>query len=224
MATSANAAYKTLIQYGDGATPELFTTVAEVREIDPPEQTAPEIDATSHDSSAAEYILSSCEDSGEFTIAANFLGDATATAVRGDLGAAARNWQLCFPNFGARTLTFTANAGDDKLTATAHGLTTGQPVQVSTSASDLPEPLVANTTYYAIYDAANTLLLATTNANAVAGTQIDITDTGTGTHTLQIGNRLSMAALVKGHKLDSPREDALAVNYTVRVTDAITIT
>ncbi len=78
--------------------------------------------------------------------------------------------------------TFTA-ATTDICTATAHGLKTGDKVRVSTS-SALPAGLSASTTYFVIYLTADTFKLATTDANAVAGTAIDITDTGTGTHTV----------------------------------------
>ena len=224
MTTAAKSAHATKVQYGDGGSPELFTTLAEVVEIEPPEQTATEIDATSHDSSSTEAILSSCVDNGEFNIDANFVNDATDTAVRGKLGGSASNWQLCFPNWGARTATFTTTFATDIVTSASHGLTTGQPIRVSTSASDLPAPLAAGTTYYVIWVDANTFKLATTNALAVAGTNITITDDGTGTHTLQIGNRLSMASLVKTHKLAAGRTDKLAVNFAVRVTGDLTVT
>lgn len=50
------------------------------------------------------------------------------------------------------------------------------------SADVLPAPLVAGTTYYAIVDGTgNTIKVATSVANALADTAIDLTDTGTGT-------------------------------------------
>ena len=80
---------------------------------------------------------------------------------------------------------FAADAGSDTLTSAAHGLADGDRVRVTTSAGDLPEPLAAGTTYFVIYKSTSTLQLATTKALAESGTQIDITDAGTGTHTLQ---------------------------------------
>ncbi len=76
---------------------------------------------------------------------------------------------------------FTVVAATDIVTSTAHGCKTGQATVVSTTTT-LPAPLTA-TTYYMIVIDANTFYLATTLANALAGTKIDITDTGTGTHT-----------------------------------------
>ncbi len=81
-------------------------------------------------------------------------------------------------------VTFTAVAGTDIVTATAHGLQTGMCVRVSNSGGALPGNLAAATDYAVIVIDANTLYLATNWTNAMAGTEIDITDAGTGTHTL----------------------------------------
>lgn len=84
---------------------------------------------------------------------------------------------------GIASIAFTATAATDTLTtATPHKLITGMPIQVSTS-SALPGGLLAATTYWAIYVDALNFKLATTRANAMAGTQIDITSAGTGTQT-----------------------------------------
>lgn len=82
---------------------------------------------------------------------------------------------------------FTVNASTDILTtASAHGLVTGSRLRVAVSGGSLPTPLVANTDYYAIVLSSTTLRLATTLANATAGSPvaIDLTDTGSGTLTL----------------------------------------
>lgn len=78
--------------------------------------------------------------------------------------------------------TFTAGAGTDLLTISSHGYFTGLKLQVSTTTT-LPGGLSASTDYYVIYVSANTFKLATSLANALAGTYIDITSAGTGTHT-----------------------------------------
>jgi len=81
--------------------------------------------------------------------------------------------------------TFTADTGSDILTvASDHGLVTGDIVQLTTSVADLPDPLAVLTEYFVILVDADEVQLATTLANALAGTEIDITDAGTGTHTL----------------------------------------
>ena len=77
--------------------------------------------------------------------------------------------------------TFTA-AASDICTAAANGFTTGLKGQASTTTT-LPAGLSAATDYFVIVLTANTFKLATSLANALAGTAIDITDAGTGTHT-----------------------------------------
>ena len=76
---------------------------------------------------------------------------------------------------------FTA-AASDVCTASAHGFTTGLKGQASTTTT-LPAGLSAATDYFVIVLTANTFKLATSLANALAGTAIDITDAGTGDHT-----------------------------------------
>ena len=76
---------------------------------------------------------------------------------------------------------FTA-AADDICTDTAHGFTTGLKGQASTTTT-LPAGLSAATDYFVIVVSADTYKLADSLANALAGTAIDITDAGTGTHT-----------------------------------------
>jgi hypothetical protein len=87
-----------------------------------------------------------------------------------------------------RTATFTANAGTDVLTYTSttsipSNLLTGTRVRTSTTTT-LPGGLAAATDYYLIKVSDTTCKLATSYANAIAGTAINITDAGTGTHTL----------------------------------------
>lgn len=86
------------------------------------------------------------------------------------------------PTNNAAGQTFTA-ATSDVCTAAGHGYSTGDRVRVS-SATTLPAGLAANTTYYVIKIDADTFKLATTDANATAGTAVNITDTGTGAHTI----------------------------------------
>ena len=82
--------------------------------------------------------------------------------------------------------TFTAAPVTDilTLTDTAIDWTTGDEVVLTTTAADLPAPLAVSTVYYVIYSSPLAIQLATTQANADAGTDIDITDAGTGTHTI----------------------------------------
>ncbi len=63
------------------------------------------------------------------------------------------------------------------ITITAHGFVTGLTVQATTTGT-LPAPLLTGTDYYVIVVDADTIKLATTLNNALAGTAIDITDKG----------------------------------------------
>lgn len=86
------------------------------------------------------------------------------------------------PNSTAATQTFTANTTTDRLTtSTAHGLSVNDIVRLTTTGT-LPAPLAASTDYVVVaVPTSTTLQLATT----VGGTVINITTTGTGTHSLQ---------------------------------------
>ena len=95
-----------------------------------------------------------------------------------------------------------ANACDIRITApsfsdiftvstTTEALTFAQPIPIDTgdgvkvsSTATVPTPLVAGTTYYAIKVTDTSYQLATTMANAFAGTAIDLTSAGSGQHTL----------------------------------------
>lgn len=81
----------------------------------------------------------------------------------------------------AAAKTFTA-AVTDICTAASHGYYTGLKVAATTDTT-LPAGLSA-TNYYIIRIDANTFKLASSAANALLGTAVDITDTGTGVHTL----------------------------------------
>jgi len=83
----------------------------------------------------------------------------------------------------ATTATFTA-ATTDICTAVAHGYFTGDRVQLTNSGGALPAGLAAATTYYVIKLTADTFKLAASDALATAGTAVDITGTGTGTHSV----------------------------------------
>lgn len=84
------------------------------------------------------------------------------------------------PNLGAVTMTI---ATPGVFTLNNHNLQLGDPVYLTTTGA-LPTGLTANTTYYAIPINANTFNLATTLANAIAGTKIATSGTQSGTHSL----------------------------------------
>lgn len=84
--------------------------------------------------------------------------------------------------------TFTADSGTDVCTYTStanvpSNILTGTRVRLTTSGT-LPGGLATATDYYVIRSSDTTFQLATSYANAIAGTAINITDAGTGTHTI----------------------------------------
>lgn len=83
----------------------------------------------------------------------------------------------------AQFSTFTADAGTDIVTHTNINLMPYTRVQLSTSGT-LPAGLATATNYYVIKVTDLTCKFATSYANAVAGTAIDITDAGSGTHNI----------------------------------------
>ena len=96
--------------------------------------------------------------------------------------------QVDYSNAGGSTaFDFVAadvNVTDNTITEAAHGLITGQRVAATTNGT-LPAPLAA-TNYYVIKVDVDTIKLATSQANALAGSEINISDDGSvgGTHTL----------------------------------------
>lgn len=84
---------------------------------------------------------------------------------------------------------FTADAGTDVCTATDTILTlTGTEVTFTTT-NTLPTGLSTSTTYYLIYQSTTTFKVASSLANALAGTAIDITGAGSGTHTVHVSTK-----------------------------------
>lgn len=73
---------------------------------------------------------------------------------------------------------FSATAADDTFTATAHVFLQGEPVLLY--GASLPAGVSAATTYYITAVTTNTFKLATSVANAIAGTAINITADGSG--------------------------------------------
>jgi hypothetical protein len=70
------------------------------------------------------------------------------------------------------------------VTLAAHGLATGDRIELTTTGA-LPTGLAANTNYWVIYVNASTFSLATTLANALAGTKINTSGSQSGVHTLR---------------------------------------
>lgn len=101
---------------------------------------------------------------------------------------------------------FTANAGTDVCTLASHGFKTGLKVQLTTTTT-LPAPLLTGTDYFVIFVSASTFKLASSLVNAQAGTAIDITDTGTGVHTITPTSIAGASVKLQGSMDDSTWAD-----------------
>lgn len=94
-------------------------------------------------------------------------------------------WEIVFEHGAFATeaaaagVAFTANAGTDVITAAIDNVPNLTPVKLSTTGT-LPAPLVAGTVYYTRDTSGNDRKLALTSGGAA----IDITDTGSGVHTI----------------------------------------
>ncbi len=76
------------------------------------------------------------------------------------------------------------NLTTEEITITAHGFNrSGVPVRFTTTGA-LPPPLTTGTDFFVIFVDSDKIKVATTRANAIAGTAIDLTGQGTGTHTI----------------------------------------
>lgn len=103
-------------------------------------------------------------------------------------------WYVRQDGTGGRTITFpfttedfapaAVNATNDTVDI-ATDVPTGTRIKFTNAGGALPTGLSAGTTYYAINISATQIKVSSSLANAQAGTQIDITGQGTGTHTIQ---------------------------------------
>jgi hypothetical protein len=95
---------------------------------------------------------------------------------------------------------------NDQVTIPSHGLTTGVKLTELTTTGTLPAGLSTSTNYYPIVVDANTIKFATSQANAAAGTAVNLTDYGatTSVHTCVVNTTL--AGTVKLQKNNEPPE------------------
>lgn len=117
--------------------------------------------------------------------------------------------------------TFTC-AVSDICTKSAHGYKTGLKVQVSTTTT-LPTGLSAATDYFVIFLSANTFSLAANLADAQAGTAIDISGAGSGTHTITPTSLAGASVKLQG-SMDGTNYVDLPIKATGDATKSASIT
>lgn len=104
----------------------------------------------------------------------------------------------------------------DTIRVVSHGYSVGDALGATTSGS-LPTGLSVDTAYYVIDVDASTIKLATSRANAFAGTAIDLTAVGSGTQTLTknaIGVILSGMKIPQGHLITNSAYDVVTTCTT----------
>lgn len=104
MTSSAFWAYGSTLQLGDGATPEVFTSIAEITSLTPPQMSRDDIDVTSHSSSDGyREFIGGLRDGGEVSLEANWLPtNSTHDASTGLLETfndnVTHNWKIVLPS------------------------------------------------------------------------------------------------------------------------------
>lgn len=117
--------------------------------------------------------------------------------------------------------------GTDLIAKTAHGMSTGDgPFRVSNSGGALPTGLAVDTNYWIIATTADGFKLASSKANALAATAVDITAAaGGGTHTLRrCQNDVVIAQLVTQINAIADKDMTAAQVTGAGETDSMTIT
>ena len=117
MATAAKSSHATLLKIGDGGGSEVFTTIAEVLDIDGPGLELATEEVTNHDSGGRREYIGTLLDSGEIEFELNYFSHSTHDSLRTDqTNKTVRNFQLvsrspaprpgpsppCLPSFSRR--------------------------------------------------------------------------------------------------------------------------
>lgn len=110
------------------------------------------------------------------------------------------------------------SVANNTITYTSHGLSTGEIIQLSTTGT-LPEGLSVDTDYYVIRSDADTIKLATSSANATAGTAVDITAAaGGGTHTIEaLQSEITRYRVLRIHPSLTQQPVTLHIDYTKEI-------
>jgi len=138
------AAYGTQLKLGDGASPEVFTVIAQVTSIGGPNLEMDALDVTAHDSTAGwREFIGGLLSGGEVSLEINYdpvggTHDASTGLIAELEGRTISNYQLVFPDAATTTWEFTALVTRfspsapvaDKLTASITLQVSGQPTLV----------------------------------------------------------------------------------------------
>lgn len=126
-------------------------------------------------------------------VSSTWAANGTVYSTSAVVGTAPNSWTmfsstpsaLLVNNFSNGAATAISITTDKITTSSAHGISTGAPLLFVKVTGTVPTGLTTATTYYAIVSDAVSFKLASSSANALAGTAIDITAiTGSGSFTL----------------------------------------
>jgi predicted secreted protein len=129
--------FGTQLRRGDGATPEVFTALANITGLTPPGLSRDTIDVTTHGSpNAWKEFIGGLKDGGEVSVDVNYDPADHDSLIADFNDRDPRSWQVVFPDPAATTWTFEAILTgfepdapyDDKLAASLKWKVSGQPV------------------------------------------------------------------------------------------------
>lgn len=134
---------------------------------------------------------------------------------------ATKSYDVYVDYYSATFATSDINTSTEVFTESSHKYQTGDAVEVSTT-DTIPGGLAVLTTYYVINASSSTIKLATTLANAKAGTAINITSTGVGTHTIQtvVTDAMDASVLQANDKVFIFRKGARPLEWDGSFTDS----
>ncbi len=125
MATSAVSSHGTLLKLGDGAEPEVFTTIAEVKDISGPAMNLNMEDATSHDSQGWREEIATLLEAGDISFDINYTAHTTQEALQTAQYARERlNFQMVFPLTPTVTKEFAGYVTAFEFSAAVEGILT----------------------------------------------------------------------------------------------------
>ena len=123
MATSAQSSHGTFLKVGDGADPEVFTTIAEVLDISGPGTTLNTEDATNHDSGGWREPIPTILEGGEVSFDINYYAGETQTSMRDDqVSRTKRTYEMVLPLTPPETLTFSGYVTSFEYSAPVEGV------------------------------------------------------------------------------------------------------
>lgn len=121
----AFSSHGTKLKMGDGASPEVFATVGEVKDISGPAMTLNTEDATSHDSNGWREVVPTILEPGDVSFDINYTGTTTQAALRAaQLARTLASFQLVFPFTVEETHSFSGYVTSFEYSAPVEGIVT----------------------------------------------------------------------------------------------------